>query len=82
MRMCVLGVALALIAAMPNLVGCAGSQKGDGEQFQRQTQRAKTCKEMQDKLIGSQPLTPERAEEITKTMDQAGCAARLPGKGF
>jgi hypothetical protein len=33
---------------------------------------------LQDKLVGDQPLTPERAEEIAKTMDRTGCAARLP----
>jgi hypothetical protein len=33
---------------------------------------------LQDKLVGDQPLTPERAEEIAKTMDRTGCTARLP----
>jgi hypothetical protein len=33
---------------------------------------------LQDKLVGHQPLTPERADEITKTMDRTGCTARLP----
>jgi hypothetical protein len=33
---------------------------------------------LQDKLIGEQPLTPERGEEVANTMKVAGCIARLP----
>jgi hypothetical protein len=31
-----------------------------------------------DKLVGDQPLTPERSEEIVNIMAGAGCTARLP----
>ena len=79
MNTCRLRFTIAVITAVTNLVGCAGSQNGADEQFQRQVKRAKECREMQDKLVGGQPVTPERAEEITKTMDQAGCSAKLPG---
>ena len=61
------------------LAGCASPRDSADEQFQRQVKRAHECHEMQDKLVGNRPLTPERAEEITKAMDQAGCTARLPG---
>jgi hypothetical protein len=80
MTMYRLGFALALITAMPNLIGCAGSHDTTGDQFQTQVKRAQECREMQDKLVGGQPVTSERAAEITKTMDQAGCTARLPGR--
>ena len=33
---------------------------------------------MQDKLVGDQPLTPERTEEKAKTMDRNGCNAPVP----
>ena len=72
-----LGIICALLAAMPNLVGCESSRSQD-YQFQKQVKRAQECRELQDKLVGDQPLTPERAEEITKTMDRTGCTARLP----
>jgi hypothetical protein len=68
MNMSPLGFALVLVAVMLN-VGCAGSRDGADEQFQRQVKRAHECREMQDKLVGGQPVTPERAEEITKAMD-------------
>jgi hypothetical protein len=80
MNMSRLGFAIALIAAMPNLLGCAGSRDSADEQFQRQIKRAHECREMQDKLVGGQPVTPERAEEIAKAIDRAGCTARLPGR--
>ena len=72
-----LSIICALLAAMPNLVGCESSRSQD-YQFQKQVKRAQECRELQDKLVGDQPLTPERAEEITKTMDRTGCTARLP----
>ena len=71
------GIICALLAAMPNLVGCESS-RGQDYQFQKQVKRAQECRQWQDKLIGEQPLTPERAEEIAKTMDRSGCTARLP----
>jgi hypothetical protein len=72
-----LGIICALLAAVPNLVGCESSRSQD-YQFQKQFKRAQECRQLQDKLIGEQPLTPERGEEIANTMEGAGCAARLP----
>jgi hypothetical protein len=72
-----LGMICALLAAMPNLVGCESSRSED-YQFEKQVKRAQECRQLQGKLVGDQPLTPERAEEITKTMDRSGCTARLP----
>ena len=72
-----LGIICALLAAMPNLIGCESSRSQD-YQFEKQVKRAQECRELQDKLVGDQPLTPERADEITKTMDRTGCTAGLP----
>ena len=72
-----LGIMCALLAAMPNLIGCESSRSQD-YQFEKQVKRAQECRELQDKLVGDQTLTPERADEITKTMDRTGCTARLP----
>jgi hypothetical protein len=72
--------ALLMLAAIANLAGCAGTREGSGgEQFQRQVKRAQECRQMQDRLIGDQPLTPERADEITDAMNAAGCSTRLSG---
>ena len=73
-----IGDLCALLAATPNLIGCESSRDSPDRQFQKQVKRAQECRELQDKLVGDQPLTPERAEEITKTMDRTGCTARLP----
>ena len=72
-----LGIICALLAAMPNLVGCESSRSQD-YQFEKQVKRAQECRQLQDRLVGDQPLTPERGEEIAKTMDRSGCTARLP----
>ena len=72
-----LGIICVLLAAMPNLAGCESSMSQD-YQFEKQVKRAQECRQLQDKLVGDQPITPERAEEIAKTMDRAGCTARLP----
>ena len=64
----------ALLAAMPNLVGCESSRSQD-YQFEKQVKRAQECRRLQDKLVGDQPLTPERGEEIAKTMNRNGCSA-------
>jgi hypothetical protein len=72
-----LGIISALLAAVPNLVGCESSRSQD-YQFQKQFKRAQECRQLQDKLIGEQPLTPERGEEIANILAGAGCAARLP----
>ena len=73
-----LGIICALLAAMPNLFGCGTSRQASDPQFQKQAERAQECRQLQDKLVGDQPLTPERGEEITNTMKGAGCTARLP----
>ena len=67
-----------LLAAMPTLVGCGSSRSQEDYQFQKQVQRAQECRQLQDKLVGDQPLTPERREEIVNTMEGTGCSARLP----
>ena len=67
-----------LLAAMPTLVGCGSSRSQEDYQFQKQVQRAQECRQLQDKLVGDQPLTPERREEIVNTMEGARCTARLP----
>jgi hypothetical protein len=72
-----LGIVCALLAVMPNLIGCESSHSQD-HQFQKQVKRAQECRQLQDKLVGDQPLTPERGEEIADTMQGAGCGARLP----
>jgi hypothetical protein len=71
------GIICALLAAMPNLLGCESSQKPD-PQFQKQVKRAQECRQLQDKLVRDQPLTPKRREEISLILDRAGCAAGLP----
>jgi hypothetical protein len=72
-----LGIMCALLAAMPNLVGCESSRSQD-YQFEKQVKRARECRQLQDKLVGDQPMTPERGEQIANTMEGAGCTARLP----
>ena len=67
----------ALLAALSSLIGCESSRSPD-PQFQKQVMRARECRQLQDKLVGDQPLTPERGEEIANTMEGAGCTARLP----
>ena len=73
-----LGAICALLGATLNLIGCESSRDSPDRQFQKQVKRAQECRELQDKLVGNQPLTAERAEEITKTMDRTGCTAQLP----
>jgi hypothetical protein len=72
-----LGITCALLGAMPNLIGCESSRSRD-YQFEKQVKRAQECRQLQVKLVGDQPLTPERSEEIANTMAGAGCTARLP----
>jgi hypothetical protein len=71
-----LGIICALLAAMPNLAGCESARSQD-YQFEKQVKRAQECRQLQDKLVGDEPLTPERGEEIAKTMSRAGCSARF-----
>ena len=73
----------ALLAAMSNLIGCESSRssrssRSPDAQFQKQVMRAQECRQLQDKLVGGEPLTPERGEEIAETLDRAGCTMRLP----
>jgi hypothetical protein len=72
-----LGIICALLAAAPSLLGCESSRSQD-YQFQKQVERAQECRQLQDKLIGEQPLTPERGEEIGNMLKVAGCTAKLP----
>jgi hypothetical protein len=51
-----LGIICALLAAMPNLIGCESSRSQDS-QFEKQVKRAQECRQLQDKLVGDQPLT-------------------------
>jgi siroheme synthase len=69
--------ALVLLAAIASLAGCAGRHDGADAQFQRQVKRAQECRQLQDRLVGGQPLTPERVDEITEAMSAAGCSTRL-----
>src|SRR5262249_36930015 len=77
MNVRMLGIICALLTAMPNLVGCESSRSQD-YQFEKQVKRAQECRQLQDKLVGDQPLTPERGEEIANTMAGARCTAPLP----
>jgi hypothetical protein len=72
-----LGIICVLLAAVPNLAGCESSLSQD-YQFEKQVERAQECRHLQDKLVGDQPLTHERSEEIANTMKGFGCTARLP----
>ena len=72
------GMICVLLAAMPTLVGCESSRSQEDYQFQKQVTRAQECRQLQDKLVVDQPLTPERREEIVNTMEGTGCTARLP----
>jgi hypothetical protein len=72
-----LGMICGLLAAMPNLAGCESSLSQD-YQFEKQVKRAQECRQLQDKLVGEQPLTPELRQEITNTMNGFECTARLP----
>jgi hypothetical protein len=67
-----------LLAVMLNLAGCETSRSQDDYQFEKQVKRAQECRQLQAKLVGDQPLTPERSEEIANTMNGFGCTARLP----
>jgi hypothetical protein len=70
------GNAIAALAVISTLTTCAPRDSADN-QLQRQVKRAQECRQLQDKLVGDQVLTRERAQAITKTMDQAGCNAHL-----
>jgi siroheme synthase len=72
--------ALLMLAAIASLAGCAGTHDSADGQFQRQVRRAQECRQLQDRLVGGQPLTPERVDEITEAMSTAGCSTRLSGR--
>ena len=72
-----LGIICTLLAAMPNVIGCESSRSQD-YQFEKQVRRAQECRQLQDKLVGDQPVTPERGVEIANTIAGGGCTARLP----
>jgi hypothetical protein len=74
-----LGILFRLLAALPWLIGCETVRDSSNPQFEKQAQRAEECRQLQAKLVGDQPVTPERAGEIARTMTPSGCAARLPG---
>jgi hypothetical protein len=69
-----------MLFAILSLAGCASSHDGADDQFQRQEKRAHDCREMQDKLVANQSLTSAGGDEITKTMQQAGCTAHLQAR--
>jgi hypothetical protein len=75
-----LAIICALLVATPSLIGCESSRDSPDRQFQKQVKRAEECRQLQDKLVGDKPLTPERTEEIAKTMDRSGCTARFPAQ--
>jgi hypothetical protein len=72
MNMQELGIICVLLAAMPDLASCESSLSQD-YQFEKKVKRAQECRQLQDKLVGERPLTPERREEIANTMN--GCAS-------
>jgi hypothetical protein len=74
-----LGTMFVLLAPIPWLIGCETVRDSSNPQFEKQVQRAQECRQIQAKLVGDQPVTPARAEEIAKAMTPTGCAARLPG---
>jgi hypothetical protein len=74
-----LAIICVLLAALSNLIGCESSRSQSHDyQFEKQVKRAQECRQLQDKLLGDQPLTPERGEEIASTLEVAGCTASLP----
>jgi hypothetical protein len=77
----------ALIAALPLLIGCAGTpltpnQAGipptPNEEVQQRFYTPE-CRQMQEKLATDQNLTPTQTSEITRNIEKAGCGRRLPG---
>jgi hypothetical protein len=71
----------ALLAAAPNLGGCAGTPGTPLTPSEEVQQRFYTpeCRQMQEKLATDQNLTPTQTAEITRNMEKAGCGRRLPG---
>jgi hypothetical protein len=47
----------------------------------KQVKRAQECRQLQDKLISEQPLTPQRGEEIGNTLKVAGCTTDAAALG-
>ena len=69
-----LGIICALLAAMPNLIGCESSRSQD-YQFEKQVKRAQECRQLQDKLAQA---SGAGREEITNAMKVIGCTAPAP----
>jgi outer membrane murein-binding lipoprotein Lpp len=66
----------AALAAGLSLAGCTSERLAPVEP----TPVNAECQQMRNKLATDQTLTPAQAAEITKNMEKAGCARRLPGR--
>ena len=64
-----------VLAIAPNLTCCSTSRFSPGDQ----EDASQECAQMRQRLTTDQTLTPAQAAEITKNMEKAGCARRLPG---
>ena len=71
-----------LLITLPHLAACESGRFASDERtethFEKQLVRTRECRDMQNKLVANQALTPTRAAEITQEMEKAGCGARLP----
>src|SRR5262249_18219734 len=76
-----LGITCALLAAMPNLVGCESSRNQD-YQFEKQIKRAQECRQLQDKLVGDQPLTPAAQIITVGSQHENGAEVRADAEGL
>ena len=66
---------LGLVAITATLTCCSGARFTSGDQ----QDTSQECGSMRQKLATDNTLTPAQAAEITKAMEKAGCARRLPG---
>jgi hypothetical protein len=66
---------LGLVVIAANLTCCSGARFTPGDQ----QDVSQECGPMRQRLTTDQTLTPAQAAEITKNMEKAGCARRLPG---
>jgi hypothetical protein len=74
-----LGIICALLAAMPILVGCESSRSQD-YQFEKQVKRAQECRQLQDKLVGGQPLTPDKITQRSHLQAAAWRERQMPAQ--
>jgi hypothetical protein len=58
-----------------NLTCCSSPRFTPGDQ----QEMSQECGPKRKRLTTDQTLTPAQAAEITKNMEKAGCARRLPG---